>query len=91
MNNKQVPVPAPIVAQVVIYSQSSVPTHSKRFEAETALDLELQVSRYLIPTDRATIKLLRGDYPEMFIFPSESTGQFQYFKNVRPTNVGIAA
>jgi len=89
---KNLPLPPPIVATAKVYQSGSYsPDHSKIFEAVSSLDLEIQISSYLLSNEMAVLTMHRGDYPEMLAYPSDKTGKHVYFRDVRPTNIGLAA
>jgi len=74
--------PKPVIAEVIIYPKQGL-RFEQIIEAETGLELEIKINEQLSPTDTADIRLLRGDYQSMFLFPS--SGQHRYFMNRRPS------
>lgn len=76
--------PDPIKCEVTFHfhNRESV---SHILSASSGFEIELQLLRSVIPNDIVTIRMLRGNLPEMMLY--FKNGEHHFYKNHRPSMI----
>lgn len=76
--------PDPIKCEVTFHFHNK-PQITEIFSASSGFEIELQLLRSVIPNDIVTIRMLRGNLPEMMLYFKD--GEHHFYKNHRPSMI----